>query len=325
MSFSIGSALIVHVATRQAKSTEMLYQSMIKHCQDVSIVSIGSEADLVNILHAKPDIVLVNAISMPETLAGSSTTSLVADFLELHNISYTGSAPKALAIGLDKEQSKLAIARKHLPTAPHISSADRKFAVAADIPIAFPLFVKPLNKGNGAGIDENSVVTNIISLNRKIKLINEEFGSPALIESYLDGREFSVALLGQGYDESLLAMPIEIIPSANRYGQRLLSGAVKSDDLEITRPITNSSLKLKLMELGKHCFAALGARDYGRLDFRMDSTGELQFLEANLKPGLAKGYFYRAYNINTGLDYDSMVENIINTSVARATASQVQV
>ena len=48
----------------------------------------------------------------------------------------------------------------------------------------------------------------------------------------------------------------------------------------------------------------------GRIDIKMDHLGEPHFIEANLMPGLEKGYFYRSCLINFQMSYEDMIFNI---------------
>ena len=76
----------------------------------------------------------------------------------------------------------------------------------------------------------------------------------------------------------------------------------------------------QLSDLGKAVFRVLGGRSFGRIDVRMCASGIPHFMEANLMPGLKKGYFYRCCSLNLGLSYEQMIiglaENRIRVSVA---------
>jgi D-alanine-D-alanine ligase len=135
------------------------------------------------------------------------------------------------------------------------------------------------------------------------------------VESYLPGREFSVALLEYMDSDKLLAMPVELITEPNAQGDSILGQTVKSEDTEHVVAVTDLALRGQLSKFAKSVFRALGARDYGRIDIRLDAHGQPQFLEANLIPGLAKhdfvSYFTAACEINQAMSYDVMILELV--------------
>jgi D-alanine-D-alanine ligase len=71
-----------------------------------------------------------------------------------------------------------------------------------------------------------------------------------------------------------------------------------------------------LSELAKKAFKALGGKSLGRIDIKMNHQGVPHFMEANLMPGLRKGYFYRSCLLNLDMSYDEMIFNIANTGLS---------
>ena len=168
------------------------------------------------------------------------------------------------------------------------------------------------------GIDSDSVAHNFAQLCSKVSSISK-LNSDSLIEEYLPGREFSVAILKDGYSEEYSLMPLELIAPMDEHGARLLSAKVKSADTERFVEIVDQNIKTKVTELAVDVFHALGARDYGRVDIRLDENGAPQFLEANLIPSLLNGYgnFPKACKLNLGLDYESMLLQIVRLGLTR--------
>ena len=142
-----------------------------------------------------------------------------------------------------------------------------------------------------------------------------------MVEQYLSGREFSVAILKDEQSGKYTAMPLELIAPANEQGVRLLSEQVKSADAERVIPVTDLMLRAKINILALSVFDALGARDYGRIDIRLDAFGKPQFLEANLLPSIIAGYgsFPKACVMNSHLEYEPMLLRIIRLGLARRT------
>jgi D-alanine-D-alanine ligase len=188
-----------------------------------------------------------------------------------------------------------------------------------NVPLDFPLFIKPTDRGGGLGVDSDSVVHGFDQLRTKVHSITTTFRSDALIEEYLPGREFSVAILKYKNSAGYLAMPIELVAPADKNGSRLLSGQVKSENVEQVLEVTDTIVRSKVITLALAVFDALGARDYGRIDIRLDNNGTPHFLEANLIPSLISGYgsFPKACLLNIGLDYEPMIMTIANLALAR--------
>ena len=180
------------------------------------------------------------------------------------------------------------------------------------------MFVKPTDRGGGLGVDDNSVVHNIIELRKKVKNISDEHDSDSLIEEFLSGREFSVAIIKNRYDGSYSQMPLELIAESNSSGVKVLGGSVKSENKEKVLKVEDPILNDKLSEFAQKAFFALGARDYGRIDIRLDKNDEPMFLEANLLPSLIDNYgnFPKACRLYKNMDHEDMILTLVNLGLS---------
>jgi D-alanine-D-alanine ligase len=106
------------------------------------------------------------------------------------------------------------------------------------------------------------------------------------------------------------------IASLVSYGHCILDFDVKKDDEEKVIAVTDSKVFKKLAELAKGAFKALGGKSLGRIDIKMNHLGVPHFMEANLMPGLRKGYFYRSCLLNLNMSYEDMIFNIANTGLS---------
>jgi D-alanine-D-alanine ligase len=157
-------------------------------------------------------------------------------------------------------------------------------------------------------------------LTAKAKSIATAYAADALVEEYLPGREFSVAVLKDEYSDELMVMPLELVAGTNVHGDRILSHELKSAALETpVFPVIDTKIKDQLSDLAASVFTALGARDYGRIDIRLDAMGVPCFLEANLIPCLIRGSgnFPKACMMNIGMDYEPMILHIVRLGLAR--------
>ena len=130
------------------------------------------------------------------------------------------------------------------------------------------------------------------------------------------GKEYSVGIFEDSIDGSLRAMPIEIIVKKNIEGHCILDFDIKKNDEEEVVLVTDTKIFDKISELARDSFTALGGKSLGRIDIKMDHLGDPYFIEANLMPGLRKGYFYRSCVLNLDMSYEDMIFSIANTGLS---------
>jgi D-alanine-D-alanine ligase len=142
---------------------------------------------------------------------------------------------------------------------------------------------------------------------------------PILVEEYLDGREFTVAVIRKS-DGELIVSPIEIIPPESKNGLRILGEKVKSEDSEELRMIDDNEIMDKVKKLAVDSFIKLGVRDFGRIDIKANENGDCFFIEANLVPGMTpnSSYFPKSCEIEHGLAYDEVIQLILENAFCRA-------
>lgn len=316
---------ISRLSSMGLKSCTMLQELLAQHYERVEVTNVSNKADLLHLINKKPDLVFAGfkSLSGHNDVLDDQPEIWLSETLATHNINFTGSGMKAMELDHNKDAAKQVIYKAGLATAPYFMAQPQQYPNAQMLPLTFPLFIKPPKAGGGKGIDDESIVRDFPAFNRKVKAIASTFGTGSLVEKYLVGREFSVALLETRGGKGMLAMPIELISEPNKYGDRLLSKKVKSDDTEHVIPVLPGKLRQQLITLASSAFKVLGARDYGRIDIRMDENEELYFLEANLIPGIAQhdftSYFTTACSINAGMDYENMILKIVALGLARST------
>ena len=205
--------------------------------------------------------------------------------------------------------------RKKIKTADFFITTPGEYKTSSSIPINFPLFIKPVTGGDSRGIDAQSIVYDFLSFKAKVLDIKLKHNLPSLVETYLSGKEYSVGIFEDSVNGNLRAMPIEIVVKKNINGHRILDFDVKKDDEEVVIAVTNIKIFNKLSKLAKDSFKALGGKSLGRIDIKMNDRGIPHFMEANLMPGLRKGYFYRSCVLNLDMNYDDMICSIANTGL----------
>ncbi|MCS6989030.1 MAG: hypothetical protein NZM06_05875, partial [Chloroherpetonaceae bacterium] len=215
--------------------------------------------------------------------------------LELLDIAYTGAPPKTLELCLQKAKTKEILLRRSVPT-PRYAVFKPSAEVETDLP--FPLIVKPESEDASTGISNDSVVFSREALKRQVEFIWETLRQPALVEEFIDGREFNVAILGDGDYEHLLGHPNapRVLPiseisfeSMPEGYPRIVTYKAKWEEESIeykeTKPICpapiDAKLELELKQIAMRAFNAMGCRDYARIDFRVSKSGKPFVVDVN--------------------------------------------
>lgn len=298
-------------------------KALEKYYAKVDITIINTLADLQIMVARRPDLVFLGMTFLPVNpeLGWQDPEKIwLSDYLERHDIAHTGSNQAASTLERNKHLAKQRVLDAGLRTSPFFVAEQQQTLKATDITLNYPLFVKPSNRGGGLGIDGRSIVHDFDQLVSKVNSVASELQSDSIIEEYLPGREFSVAILREEHTEVFATMPLELIAPANKDGMRILSGEIKSQDTERFVEVTDIAIKSNISSLALGVFHALGARDYGRIDIRLDGNGDAHFLEANLLPSLMDGYgnFPKACWLNNHLDYTSMLRAIVSLAMSRS-------
>ena len=283
-----------------------------KRYTDVSITKIDNKKDLDRLLKRKPDLVF----SGVKYFNFNDKKIWLNDCLEAYDIPYIASSRTALDKESDKNLAKKLVLKAKIKTADFFVTEPDQHQHESSIPISFPLFIKPVKGGDSRGIDSHSIVYNFSSFKKKVLEIKTKHNLSSLVETYLPGKEYSVGIFQDSINGTLRAMPIEIIIKKNINGHCILDFDVKKDDEEKVIAVTNKKISRKLSELAKKAFKALGGKSLGRIDIKMNHQGVPHFMEANLMPGLRRGYFYRSCSLNLDMSYDNMILNIANTGLS---------
>jgi D-alanine-D-alanine ligase len=284
--------------------------------RNVQITIVNNQRDLEDLIARKPDVVLLGMKFIPSNAALGITDVhkiWLTDSLDKAGIRYTGSAKEAGELEFNKQLAKERISQHGIKTA-NYTVIYKGQDLTQDVNLRYPLFVKPLDRGGGAGIDDGSLVHTFEQLQGRVRTLENELQADALVEEYLPGREFSVGILRNVFTGRYTAMPLEIVAPKNQSGDRFLSSAIKNADTESTRAINDPLLAQKLNTLALHAFHALGATDYGRIDIRLDAYGEPHFLEANLLPSLIDNYgnFPKTCLINLGISHRDLIFQLVD-------------
>lgn len=250
-----------------------------------------------------------------EGFKGLAREAHVPALLEAYEIPYVFSDPLTMALTLDKAMCKRVVRDCGVPTA-DFAVLDR-IEDAARIALAFPLFLKPVAEGSGKGVDVNSKVNNLVELERTAANLFAKFRQPVLVETYLPGREFTVAITGTGSDARVLGVS-EIVKKANYVGDGY--GFENKEYWEDKVDIVGAP-PAEARTAGDVALAAwrcLRCRDGGRVDIRGDAQGKPHFIEVNPLAGLRPDYSDMCFiATREGVSYQAMIGMIMDSFLRR--------
>jgi len=279
------------------------------------VIDLEATADLPSLIEvAKPDLVF----NMAEGIKGRNRESQVPALLELLDIPYSGSDPAALNIALDKALAKKIVRQHGILTPNFFTMSTGKERLPKDL--RFPLIVKPIAEGSSKGVHATSVVENEAELRDAAQKMITKYAQPALVEDYIGGREFTVGMLGERRPKVL--PPMEVVFLDTSETRPVYSFEFKQDSSSKIRydvPAVLEPSQLKGLErAARECFIALGCRDVARVDFRMDETGKIYFLECNPLPGLTPGWSDLVLiSKAAGIEYNALIAEILSGAIRR--------
>jgi D-alanine-D-alanine ligase len=255
-----------------------------------------------------------------ETLEGESyREAYVPAVLDVMGYTYTGSNTRTLHHALNKARTKQHLAAHGLPTAPYQVFE----SVHAPVNVPLPAFVKPVAEDASIGVTSRAVVTTAEELHEQVNYVLKEMGEPALVEEFIAGREFNVAIWGNGTPHVLPLAEIDYRQITNPFEQ-IISFAAKWDkgafEYQNTDPIcpavVDSELAERIRCVALEAYRLMGCRDYARVDIRVRDH-QPYILEVNPNCGIAPDAgFPREARIG-GYDYAAMCEQIVKFASTR--------
>ena len=291
--------------------SNLIFNILSKKFKNVLVTEIQNKNDLNKLVKRKPNLVF----SGIKYFNFNKRKIWLNEFLDIYGIRYITSNKFAYDNAHDKSFAKQIMQKSNIKTPYFFIAKPGKYKNELSIPLDFPLFVKPLDAGDSRGIDKNSIVYNFEDFEKKVLEIHLNQESNSIVESYLSGKEYSVGIIQNDSNNGLLAMPIEIIVKADRKGHRILDYNTKKNDTEKVIAVLNPLIHKQLCELSKKAFKALNGKLIGRIDIKMNDNNIPYFIEANLMPGLKKGYFYRSCSINLNINYEQMILKIAQNAL----------
>ncbi len=246
----------------------------------------------------------------------------VVSYLELLGVPYTGCNPKGLVLTRDKGWSKKIMAY-HGIRCPDFAvfPIGRSFKWVGEFP--FPVIVKSISEEASLGISQASIVYDEEKLKERVEFVHQNVGTSAIAESYIEGRELYVGVLGNRrlqvlpvWELDLKNLPSDALPIATarvkwsvKYQKKY---DIQSREVEGLPP----KLVRAIQRTAKRAYHILGLNGYARMDFRLDSKNRLYFLEANPNAQLAYGEDLAESAERAGMSYEALIQRILNIGLS---------
>ena len=271
----------------------------------------------------KPDIVF----NIAEGFNGNSREAQIPAILDMLQIPYTGSDPLTLATCLDKARTKEVLSYNKI--------LNPKFLLVNDLNqiknlnFDFPLMVKPVSEGSSKGIFSSSFAKNHDELKSEVSRILKEYNQPALIEEFLPGKEFTVAIIGNGTEAEVLPIveiqyndfPADFIPIYSYEAKWILD--TKEDPLEVFNcpAKIDKKLEAKIKDIVLKTYNVLRCKDWSRIDVRLNKNIEPNIIEVNPLPGILPNQeenscFPKAARA-AGINYNEMINKVLLAAASR--------
>lgn len=258
--------------------------------------------------------------NIAEGIQGRGREGQVPAILNYYRVPFTGSDETTLCIALDKALTKRLLSTYHIRTPKHrVITKDHK-SIGGNF--RYPVIVKPNAEGSSKGISDVCTAADrhelLDLLHRSISM----YGQDMLVEEYIEGREFTVGIIGNGEGMRVFP-PMEIVylnRKENKYN--IYSYNVKKDYKRLIKYECPAKLDKKteseMVKMAGKIYNILECRDFARMDFRLSEDGKPYFIEINPLPGLAPGYSdYPMLAAFNGMDYNSLVRGVLDAALKR--------
>lgn len=249
---------------------------------------------------------------------GLGREAQVPALLDAWGIPYVFSDPMVMGLCLHKAMAKRVVRDAGVATP--------DFALVAGpgdvhgIRVPFPLFAKPVAEGTSKGVGPTSRIDNAMQLERVCRDLLRRFEQPVLVERYLPGREFTVGLLGCGRQARVLGvLDVQLTAMAE---PDIYTWVNKEEyDTHAEYVLAQDAGSDAAARLALTAWRALGCRDGGRVDIRVDEYEQPQFMEVNPLPGLNPQRSDLAIlNRLCGRSYKQLIADILDSALSRTPA-----
>jgi len=265
----------------------------------------------------RPDVVFNQ---YDDVVHGALYEMRVAAFIRMLGYPMTGSPALGLGLSRYKYMSLSLLKGAGLPVPPSTALVERLSDIEEHKWI-FPLIVHAAQEHAGIGLDRNSVVLTKTALREKAREILRTYKQPALVQHFLEGREFNVGLLGGRKIQVLPLAEVDYsqlprkIPPIMSYAAKWVETSVEYQRTKVICPArVDAPLAASISKTAAKAFRSVGGWGYGRVDIRLDEDGQPVILEVNCNPCLDSGMGLARSAEAAGIDYPHLLQTIVKAA-----------
>ena len=277
-------------------------------------ILLGNAHDVLRQPRRLLDVALV--FNLAEGTRGRCREAWVPMLLELSGVPYVGSDPLALMLGLDKAMTKRIAQAEGVPT-PRWVVIEHPAAQPREIPLRFPLIVKPRDEGSGRGLDAGAIVPTQAQLTQRLRWLFERCRQPMLVEEFIPHGELTVCVIGNDPPIAYPAIQRPLDP-ATRLSCHLINPPPARTECPL---VLDGRLDAQARKIALTMFQALGCRDIARIDLRVDGAGQCYVLEINPLPSYDPEGTIGLLAEYLGMTYSSLIGCVLKAAQQRLEGS----
>ena len=319
LTYNVKSEFILKPGDPPDLNAELDHEDTIAHIEQAfkeaghDVMRIGSARRLLEQMgQLSVDIVF----NIAEGYEGRNRESQVPILLEMMRIPYVGADGLTLGLTLDKVLTKKVLIAEGIPTPRYLEVTDPEKLWQTEL--KYPLIVKLRCEGSSKGLSEKSLVSTPDELRQQVQWLTETYKrSSVFIEEFIEGNEFTVAIIGNDQPESYPVCQISLDGQMN-LGRKFFHWAYlrSGADYVCPAPIPEGLAK-QMQDLALRTYQTVDCRDFGRVDFRVDRQGHPYVLEINPLPSLSDQDVFNFIAKTKGMTHHRIINRILETALVR--------
>jgi len=277
------------------------------------VIRIGNARYLLEHLAVVKDIDIV--FNIAEGYGGRNRESQAPIILDMLRVPFVGADGLTLGMTLDKIITKKLLIAEGIPTPKFVELTDADKSWEVDL--TYPLIVKPRYEGSSKGVHNASLVTNASELARQVKWLVDTYHEPALVEEFIEGLEFTVAIIGNDPPEVQPVVQIKLDGKLDLGRLFYTFERIRSGASYVCPAPVDDSLRQQLASVALKTYLAVECRDFGRIDIRVDRAGRAYVLEINPLPSLSSEDVFMHVAKVHGLTYEAIINRVLDVALVR--------
>ncbi len=250
----------------------------------------------------------------------------VVSYLELLRVPYTGCNPRGLMLARDKALTKKILLFHRLKT-PQFQVFPKNKKTRKLKHLEYPLIVKCLTEEASLAIAKASIVYNEEKLRERVQYINQKIGVDAIVEEFIEGREFYVGVMGNYQIKTLPIWELKFEKVENPEKELYSNRAKWNNKYRDRKGIKTEHAELdtetvkRIQHICKKAYKHLNLNGYARVDLRMNSNGDIYIIEVNPNPNIAREDEFASSAAHREIQYTKLITKILK--LAKSWAKKV--